>query len=95
MSESPVKRSPSGVTIDVWVVPGASRTKLAGLYGEKVKLRVTAPPEGGRANREAVELLEDLLGTPVSLVKGMTSRNKVFELAGHDVETVNRKLGLY
>ena len=50
------------VTIDVWVVPGASRSEFMGLHGDNVKLRVTAHPEGGRANDEAIRLLEGCWG---------------------------------
>lgn len=94
VSGSPIRRSAMGVTIDVWVVPGASRSEFVGLHGDKVKLRVTSPPEGDRANEEAMRLLESLLGPPVSLIGGMTSRHKVFQVANGDVETVRRKLGL-
>ncbi len=83
-----------GVTIDVWVVPGASRSEFVGLHGDKVKLRVVEPAEGGRASDAARRLLEGLLGAPVSLIGGMTSRHKVFQVAGGDTETVRRKLGL-
>jgi uncharacterized protein len=83
-----------GVTIDVWVVPGASRSEFVGLHGDKVKLRVAEPAEGGRANEEARRLLEGLLGAPVSLIRGMTNRHKVFQVSDSDTETVRRKLGL-
>ena len=82
------------VTIDVWVVPGASRSELVGLHGDMVKLRVTELLEGDRANEEAMRLLESLLGAPSSLIGGMTSRHKVFQVANGDAETVRRKLGL-
>ena len=94
VSGSPIRRSAIGVTIDVWGVPGASRSEFMGLHGDKVKLRVTAPPEGGRATEEAIRLLEGLLGAPVSLVGGMRNRHKVFQVADSDAETVRRKLGL-
>ncbi len=83
-----------GVTIDVWVVPGASRSEFVGLYGDKVKLRVAEPAEGGRASEAARRLLEGLLGAPVSLTRGMTNRHKVFQVSDSDTETVRRKLGL-
>ncbi len=41
-----------------------------------------------------MRLLESLLGAPVSLIGGMTSRHKVFQVANGDAETVRRKLGL-
>ncbi len=94
MDDSPVRQTTDGVIIDVWVVPGASNTELAGRYGDKVKIRVAAPPDGGRANKEVMRLLKKLLGDEVGMVKGMTRRHKVFQVASSDVETVRRKLGL-
>ncbi len=94
MSATPIQASDGGVTISVWVVPGASRTQIVGLYGDKIKLRVAAPPEGGKANREAVSFLEKLLGADVELVRGMNSRSKVFQVARLDLETARNKLGL-
>lgn len=78
----------------VWVVPGSSRSGVAGIHGDKLKLRVASPPEGGRANREAKEMLESMLGVDVELVRGMSSRHKVFEIPTADPGLVRRKLGL-
>jgi uncharacterized protein (TIGR00251 family) len=51
-----VRRTREGLEIAVKVVPGASRPGIAGVLGDRLKVRVAEPPEGGRANR-AVELL--------------------------------------
>jgi hypothetical protein len=94
MSTHPVRRSGSDVTVDVWVVPNSSRPGIAGLYGDKLRIRVSAPPEGGRANRELGEVLEAALGVPVRLIRGMSSRHKVFQVTGLDPEPICRKLGI-
>lgn len=59
-----------------------------------MKVRVTSPPEGGRANHELAGLLEDALGFRSKMIRGITSRHKVFELPVSDPEPVQRKLGL-
>jgi uncharacterized protein (TIGR00251 family) len=81
----------SGVScrLKVKAVPGASRTEIVGRLGEALKIRVAAPPEGGKANREILELLAERLGLPaaaVSLVSGGTSPAKVVELRGITAE---------
>lgn len=73
----------SGFRLAVLVVPGASRTEIAGVQGEALKIRVAAPPEGGRANEAVAALLADRLGLPrraVRLARGATSRHKIFEI---------------
>jgi uncharacterized protein (TIGR00251 family) len=67
------------------VVPGAGRTGVVGRHGAAWKVRVTAPPERGRANDAVLELLSDTLSLPrasVSLVSGHGGRDKIVELAG-------------
>lgn len=91
---SPVKATNSGVTIAVWVVPGASRSSVDGLHGDHLKVRVTSPPEGGRANAEVEKLLTEVLDSPVRIIRGMRGRSKLFEVSHTRVETVLKKLGL-
>jgi len=75
--------------LKVKAVPGASRSEIVGRLGEALKVRVAAPPEGGKANREIMELLAAKLGLQVagvSLVSGASSPAKVFELRGFTAE---------
>jgi hypothetical protein len=69
--------------LNVKVVPGASRDRVAGKYGDGIKVQVSAPPEGGRANRAVEELLAKALGVKaqqVRVVKGHTQPRKVVEI---------------
>jgi uncharacterized protein (TIGR00251 family) len=73
----------------VKAVPGASRSEIVGRLGAALKIRVAAPPEGGKANREILELLAGRLGLPaasVTLVSGAASSAKVVELRGITAE---------
>ena len=75
--------------LKVKAVPGASRSEIVGRLGEALKVRVAAPPEGGKANREILELLAEKLGLPatgVSLVSGAASPAKVVALRGVTAE---------
>lgn len=49
-----------------------------------LKVEVTAPPEGGKANEAVVRLLAGSLGVPrasITVKRGAGSRNKVIEVA--------------
>ncbi len=81
------------VWIRVWVVPGSSRTEIAGLHGDALKVRVAAPAEKGKANRALLDLLSDRLGpATVRLVAGGAGRSKTIEVAGADLQDVERRL---
>ena len=92
MTDWPLREVDGDVLIETWVVPGASRSEVTGIYDGKLRIRVSAPAEGGRANREVERLLIRLTGSKVTLIRGMSSRHKVFQVAGTDAETVLRKL---
>lgn len=70
--------------LQVKVVPGASRSEIVGRLGAALKVRVAAPPEGGKANREVLALLAERLGPGVAatLVSGASAPSKVVELRG-------------
>jgi uncharacterized protein (TIGR00251 family) len=77
------------------VSPGATRAGVVGRYGRAWKVRVAAPPEGGRANDAVVRLLADTLSVPrdaVKLVSGQSARDKIVELTGIDEAQTERRL---
>lgn len=60
-----------GIELSIKVVPGASRSEVAGVLGDRLKVRVAAPAEGGKANRAVAKLLKEWLGaTEVEIVSG-------------------------
>ena len=88
---------PGGVQLQLHVQPGASRTGVAGLHGDALKVRVAAPPAEGRANRELLDYLAELLGVArarIALVKGETGRRKTVIVQGIELVDASRRLGL-
>ena len=89
-SRSPLSRSPGGVRVAVQVQPGASRTAVEGprelADGTAVlKVRVGAPPEGGKANAQLVKLLAKSWRVPKSSIQvltGQAERRKTLFVAG-------------
>lgn len=73
----------------VKAVPGASRSEIVGKLGEALKIRVAAPPEGGKANREIVDLVAAKLGlslNQVAVLSGQSSPAKVLSVEGLSAE---------
>lgn len=83
------------VLVRLKVVPGASRSALAGVLGDRVKVRVAAPPEGGKANAAVCALLAEALGVParsVTIESGHGSAEKVVRVRGVSVDAARRAL---
>ena len=79
----------------VKVVPGAKRTRLAGVLGDRLKLQVAAPPEDGKANAAVIALLAETLGidrSRVELLSGASNPRKTFRV-GVAPEVASRALG--
>ena len=77
------------------VVPGARRPAVVGRHGSAWKVRVSAPPEGGRANQAVLGLLADTLGLPrraLSIANGLGSRDKVVACDGLSADEIERRL---
>ena len=86
---------PRSIRLRLRVSPGAGRAGVVGRHGDDWKIRVTAPPERGRANDDVVELIADSVGVArpaVRLVAGASSRDKVVELSGITFEEAERRL---
>jgi uncharacterized protein (TIGR00251 family) len=87
---------PVEIVLRVHVQPGAGRTSVVGRHGDSLKLKVGAPPEGGRANEAVAVLLANTLGVgrdAVALVSGASSRSKRFRIGPVNLDDVRRLLG--
>ena len=91
MSGLAVTERDGAVRFGVRVQPRASRSEVAGLHGDALKVRVHAPPVDGAANEAVVAVVAEALGVPrraVRIVSGETGRSKVVEVTGVGAEAV-------
>lgn len=75
----------ASVSLSVHVQPKASRTRIAGLHGEALKLCITSPPVDGKANGAVIQFFAKLFKIPkaaVTIASGEASRDKRIILAG-------------
>lgn len=80
--------------LDIHVQPGARRTEVAGMHGDRIKIRVAAPALEGAANEELIRFVAQRLGmglSAVSIASGERSRSKRLRVVGMaHREAVNR-----
>jgi uncharacterized protein len=71
-----------GYLLRLTVSPGARRTEVVGLHGDRLKVRVAAAPEKGAANQELIAFLARALNLPKSAFRlmGASSRSKMVEI---------------
>jgi uncharacterized protein len=87
MAGSPlsVRETATGVVFRVRVVPRASRSGIAGIQDDALKLRIMAPPVEGKANEECIRLIAEVLGVKkgrVTIIAGHASRLKTVAVEG-------------
>jgi len=77
------------------VIPRASKDRVVGWVGDRLKVTVTAPPERGKANEAVTALLAAALDLPASrirIVSGLASPLKTAELQGVDERRILTRL---
>lgn len=85
----------NSLRLNVRVAPGGSRSAVVGRHGDAWKLRVVAAPERGRANDAVVALLAatlDVKRLNVTIVSGISSRNKTVEIVGLTLDEAESRL---
>ena len=71
-------------SLSAYIQPRAGRNQFAGVFQDRLKIRICAPPVEGEANRECIEFLSKTLGvskSEITLVRGEQSRQKTFLIA--------------
>ncbi len=79
----------SAALIRIKAVPGARSDQIAGLLGDRLKVRIAAPPEDGKANKAICKLIAKQLGVParaLTIEIGHTSPEKVIRAEGVTAE---------
>lgn len=86
----------AGVELFLHCQPGAKKTEIQGTYGDRLKIRLAAPPIEGKANEALIAWLSKNLGIPsskIEILSGDTGRQKRVRLLGVELDRIY-KLGL-
>ena len=81
----------SGVELFLHCQPGAKKTEVKGVHGDRLKIRLAAPPVEGRANDALIAWLSKALGVPtaqIELISGDTGRQKRVRIVGLDLPQI-------
>ncbi len=91
-----IRKDGDSIILHVLVQPKASEDRVVGFHGQALKVKVTAPPTGGKANQRLIEILAEGLNvakSQVEIVRGRTSRKKVVRIAYISPSQLRNKLG--
>lgn len=89
-----VRADKQGSIIDVHVIPQGSKNEVVGLYNDRLKIKIEAPPVDGKANACLLKFLSkvlDIKNSDLQLIKGESSRQKqvkVLNLSPEDIESL-------
>jgi uncharacterized protein len=81
--------------LQVKVHPGAKISEITGFPGGVLQVKIAAPPEKGKANKELTEFLSRLLGvtkSSIRIVKGETGRSKLISVKGLNTAEIIKRL---
>jgi uncharacterized protein (TIGR00251 family) len=90
-----VSESTAGVVLRVQVQTRASKDEVVGPHGDLLKVRITAAPVAGAANKHLLKVLAKKLKIPqgqLSVKSGTTSRAKSIAIEGMSADEVRQRL---
>ena len=94
-NSNPRKESPAFAIIQVKVVPGSSRDRVAGKYADALKVQTSAAPEKGKANLSVAAILAEFFAVKpgqVMLISSPPNPRKQFRIAGLTQGEVDAKV---
>ena len=83
--------------VSVKVLPNAGKNEVSGLTNGVWRIKIAAPPDKGKANKELIKFLSDILGLKkdhVIILKGQTSHNKLIAIDGLTQEEIISRLSV-
>jgi uncharacterized protein (TIGR00251 family) len=88
-----------GAALAVRVTPRASRNEITEIQSDgTVKVRLTAVPVDGDANKALIDFMAEVLGVAPSkldIVAGLSGKDKLISIIDIDMEEVHRRILAY
>ena len=90
-----LREEADGVSFEVRVQPRSSKTEISGIQDGILRVRLTAPPVDGAANKQCIELLSRKMKVPkrfIIIASGVSARRKRLKVQGLGIEEVKNIL---
>jgi uncharacterized protein len=90
-----LRETPEGTFLEIHLQPRASRNEIVGAREGSLRVRLTAPPVEGEANKECIRYFSKILNVPksnIEMVQGFKSRHKTLLIRGVGAAAVHRLL---
>lgn len=90
-----VQKDRNSFILHILVQPKASEDRIVGFHGDALKVKVTAPPTGGKANQRLIKVLAKRLNiaqSHIEIIQGRTSRKKVLRIWNVNANQVRNML---
>jgi uncharacterized protein (TIGR00251 family) len=65
--------------IKLYVKPNSVNTCVDGLYGNRVRVRISSPPERGKANKELIKFISTKLNISKKSIKIVSGKKSKFK----------------
>jgi uncharacterized protein (TIGR00251 family) len=74
-----IQENSNGIILNAFIQPRSSKNMISGRHGDALKIKLTAPPVGGAANKMCIQYLSKWLDIPkssIEIISGHTGRTK-------------------
>ena len=66
-------------TIKLLIKPNSAMTRIHGIYGDRIKIKLAAAPEKGKANKELINFISDKIGVPKKNIKIIAGEKSIYK----------------
>ena len=90
-----ISHAHDAAVINLKVVPASSRTRIASVLADALKVNIAAPPERGKANKELITFFAKIIGCPKStltITAGEHNNHKQLAVAGLTPEQLRQRI---
>ncbi len=66
-------------TIKLLIKPNSATTRIYGIYGDRIKIKLASAPEKGKANKELINFISDKIGVPKKNIKIIAGEKSIYK----------------